>query len=37
MRKDSLRNLAASVRHHLTDLAQKQGEEYQIILTRYAI
>lgn len=35
--KDKPRNLAASVRHRLTDLARKQGEDFQLVLTRYAI
>lgn len=37
MSKDKLRNLAASVRHRLTDLARKQGEDFQLVLTRYVI
>jgi predicted nucleotidyltransferase component of viral defense system len=37
VRKDKPRNLAASVRHRLTDLARKQGEEFQLVLTRYVI
>lgn len=35
--KDKPRNLAASVRQRLTDLARKQGEDFQLILTRYTI
>jgi hypothetical protein len=35
--KDKPRNLAASVRHRLTDLARKQGEDFQLVLTRYVI
>lgn len=35
--KDKPRNLAASVRHRLMDLARKQGEDFQLVLTRYAI
>jgi predicted nucleotidyltransferase component of viral defense system len=35
--KDRPRNLAASVRQRLTDLARKQGEDVQLVLTRYAI
>jgi predicted nucleotidyltransferase component of viral defense system len=35
--KDKARNLAASVRHRLTDLARKQGEDFQFVLTRYVI
>jgi predicted nucleotidyltransferase component of viral defense system len=35
--KERLRNIAASVRQRLTDLARKQGEEFQLVLTRYAI
>jgi predicted nucleotidyltransferase component of viral defense system len=37
VRKDKPRNLAASVRHRLTDLARKQGEDFQLVLTRYVI
>lgn len=37
MKKDKPRNLAASVRHRLTDLARKQGEDFQLVLTRYTI
>ncbi len=37
MSKDKPRNLAASVRHRLTDLARKQGEDFQLVLTRYVI
>jgi hypothetical protein len=35
--KDKPRNLAASVRHRLMDLARKQGEDFQLVLTRYVI
>jgi len=35
--KDKPRNLTASVRHRLTDLARKQGEDFQLVLTRYVI
>jgi predicted nucleotidyltransferase component of viral defense system len=35
--KDKPRNLAASVRHRLTDLARKQSEDFQLVLTRYVI
>jgi predicted nucleotidyltransferase component of viral defense system len=35
--KDKPRNLAASVRQRLTDLARKQGEDFQLVLTRYVI
>jgi predicted nucleotidyltransferase component of viral defense system len=35
--KDKPRNLAASVRHRLADLARKQGEDFQLALTRYVI
>jgi hypothetical protein len=35
--KDRPRNLAASVRHRLTELARKQGEEVHLVLTRYVI
>jgi predicted nucleotidyltransferase component of viral defense system len=31
------RNLAASLLHRLTELARKQGEEFHLVLTRYAI
>ena len=31
------RNLAASVRNRLMDLARKQGEDFQLLLTRYVI
>lgn len=37
MSKDKPRNLAASVRHRLTELARKQGEDFQLVLTRYVI
>lgn len=37
MSKDKPRNLAASVRHQLTELARKQGEDFQLVLTRYVI
>jgi hypothetical protein len=32
-----LRNLVASVRHRLLELARKRGEDFQIVLTHYAI
>jgi predicted nucleotidyltransferase component of viral defense system len=35
--KDKPRNLAASVRHRLTELARKQGEDFQLVLTRYVM
>jgi predicted nucleotidyltransferase component of viral defense system len=35
--KDKPRNLAVSVRHRLTDLARNQGEDFQLVLTRYVI
>jgi predicted nucleotidyltransferase component of viral defense system len=35
--KDRPRNLAASVRHRLMELARKQGEDFQLVLTRYVI
>ena len=35
--KDKPRNVAASVRRRLTDLARKQGEDFQLVLTRYVI
>ena len=37
MSKDRPRNMAASVRARLTDLARKQHEDFQLVLTRYAI
>lgn len=37
MSKERPRNIAASVRQRLTDLARKQGAEFQLVLTRYAI
>jgi hypothetical protein len=35
--KDKPRNVAASVRARLTEFARKRGEEFQLVLTRYAI
>ena len=35
--KESPRNLAASVRQRLLTLSRAQGEEFQLILTRYAL
>jgi hypothetical protein len=35
--KDRPKNMAASVRARLTDLARKQHEDFQLVLTRYAI
>jgi predicted nucleotidyltransferase component of viral defense system len=35
--KDKPRNVAASVRRRLTDLARKQGEDFQLVLTHYVI
>lgn len=35
MNKGKPRNLAASVRHRLMDLARRQGEDFQLVLTRY--
>jgi len=35
--KEKPRNLAASVRQRLSDLARKLGEDFQLVLTRYAI
>src|SRR5207248_2803350 len=35
--KDRPRNLAASVRHRLMELARKQGEDFQLVLTRFII
>jgi predicted nucleotidyltransferase component of viral defense system len=37
MNKEKPRNLAASVRHRLMELARKQGEDFQLLLTRYII
>jgi predicted nucleotidyltransferase component of viral defense system len=37
MSKDKPRNLAASVRARLSELARKQGEDFQLVLTRYVI
>lgn len=37
MSKDRPRNLPASVRHRLTELARKQGEDFQLVLTRFVI
>jgi predicted nucleotidyltransferase component of viral defense system len=35
--KEKPRNMAASVRYRLTELAHKQGEDFQLVLTRYVI
>jgi predicted nucleotidyltransferase component of viral defense system len=35
--KERPRNLAASVRHRLMELARKQGEDFQLVLTRFII
>jgi Nucleotidyl transferase AbiEii toxin, Type IV TA system len=35
--KDRPRNMAASVRARLADLARKQHEDFQLVLTRYAV
>jgi predicted nucleotidyltransferase component of viral defense system len=35
--KGKPRNVVASVRQRLTDLARKQGEDFQLVLTRYVI
>jgi hypothetical protein len=35
--KDKPRNVAASVRHRLLEIARKQGEDFQLVLTRYVI
>jgi len=35
--KDRPKNMAASVKARLTDLGRKQGEDFQLVLTRYAI
>lgn len=37
MSKDRPRNLAASVRHRLLELAHEQGAEFHLVLTRYVI
>ena len=37
MSKERPSNLAASVRQKLLNLAQERGEEFQFVLTRYAI
>ena len=37
MSKDRPRNMAASVKHRLMELARKQGEDFQLVLTRYVI
>lgn len=37
MSKDKPQNLAGSVRYRLTELARKQGEGFQLVLTRYVI
>ena len=37
MSKDRPRNMAASARARLADLARKQHEDFQLVLTRYAI
>lgn len=37
MSKDKLKNVPASVRARLTDFARKRGDEFQLVLTRYAI
>lgn len=37
MSKEKPKNVAASVRARLTDAARKRGEEFQLVLTRYAI
>ena len=37
MSKDRPKNMAASVKARLTDLGRKQGEDFQLVLTRYAI
>jgi hypothetical protein len=35
--KDRPKNVAASVKAWLTDLGRREGEEFQLVLTRYAI
>jgi predicted nucleotidyltransferase component of viral defense system len=37
MSKEKPRNVSASVRARLTEFARKRGEEFQLVLTRYAI
>ena len=37
MSKDRPKNMAASVRARLTDLARKRGEDFHLVLTRYVI
>ncbi len=37
MSKSKPLNLAASVRQRLLTLSRKRGEEYNLVLTRYAI
>ena len=37
MTKEKSRNLAASVRQRLMNLARAQNEDFQLILTRYAL
>ena len=37
MSKEKPKNTSASVRARLTDFAKKRGEEFQLVLTRYAI
>ena len=37
MTKEKPRNLAASVRQRLMNLAQAQNEDFQLVLTRYAL
>lgn len=37
IRRDSLTNLAASVRQRLLNLARARGEELQLVLTGYGV
>jgi hypothetical protein len=37
VKKDKPRNMAASVRHRLTDWAHNHGDDFQTVLTRYVI
>jgi hypothetical protein len=37
MRRNSATDLAASVRQRLLNIARAQGEELQLVLTRYGV
>lgn len=37
MTRDKPRNLAASVRQRLMNIAREQGEDFQLVLTRYGV